>query len=491
VENGRAENLRDREGEPTPGAARAAAFRTARNVAPPSEYLFTVVPDGTGPVGVSVTSDGVTGSLPPVGLASDVPRVRLALAPGTTTPVGASFAITITFSEAVNDFEAIDPNSATGLTVKNGTAGNLRGSGLTYTATLTPTERFTGNVIITVAENAAEAEANGRGNFESPPLTVPIRPAEDAEVASLVSEFLLGRADALARSQPRLTRFLDGSARDRNLTLAFGADGDGDRRGRIDGAFVRDRLWGKITGSWSEGTTDTATTDSHYVLGTLGAHWRMGNTWRVGAMLQLDSMAEDATHATLGSVRLEGQGWLIGPYAVGQPWDAPLTVEARLLAGRSSNDLAHINGSGSFDSDRWLAQLRVEGNIPLAWGTLTPYADGTWTRDSAGPFTAGSTRVDAQSIALGQLDLGAEIDVPLTVDTGTLMLTAGAGLVLSHRDAGAGDADRVPSARGTLDVGLDYRLDDGLSATLRATHDGLGAGGHDRTGLTLGLDWKF
>jgi len=49
----------------------------------------------------------------------------------------------------------------------------------------------------------------------------------------------------------------------------------------------------------------------------------------------------------------------------------------------------------------------------------------------------------------------------------------------------------VPSARGTLDVGLDYRLDDDLSATLEATHDGLGAGTYDRTGLRLGLDWRF
>jgi len=49
----------------------------------------------------------------------------------------------------------------------------------------------------------------------------------------------------------------------------------------------------------------------------------------------------------------------------------------------------------------------------------------------------------------------------------------------------------VPSARGTLDVGLDYRLDDGLSATLEATHDGLGAGDHARNGVTLGLDWRF
>jgi len=77
------------------------------------------------------------------------------------------------------------------------------------------------------------------------------------------------------------------------------------------------------------------------------------------------------------------------------------------------------------------------------------------------------------------------------VDTGTLTLTAGAGLVLSHRDAGAGDEDRIPAARGTLDVGLDYRLDDGLSATVRTSHDGLGAGDHDRTNLTLGLDWRF
>jgi len=487
VENGRAENLRDREGEPTPGAARAAAFRTARNVASPSEYLFTVVPDGTGRVKVRIPGAPGGEVALEVPIDSDVPRVTLRPAPGVSEPVvGTTFDIAVTFSEEVTGFTLAD------LDVTNGTAGSLDGGGASYGATITPTGA--GVVTIDVAENAA-TDGDGNGNFEARTLRVDAQPV-DAETAALVSEFLLGRADALARSQPRLTRFLDGPVRDQGLTLSFGADGDGDRAGRIDGAFVRDRLWGEITGSWSEGTTDTATTDSHYILGTLGAHWRMGDTWRVGAMLQLDTIAEDASHDTLGTVRIEGRGWLVGPYAVGRPWDAPLTVEARLLAGRSGNDLTYADASGdrmtgTFATDRWLAQLRVEGDIPLAWGTLTPYADGTWTRDAAAPFTAGSARVDVQSITLGQLELGADVAVPLTVDTGTLTLTAGVGLILSHRDAGAGDEDRVPSARGTLDVGLDYRLDNDLSATVKATHDGLGAGDHDRTGLTLGLDWRF
>jgi len=63
--------------------------------------------------------------------------------------------------------------------------------------------------------------------------------------------------------------------------------------------------------------------------------------------------------------------------------------------------------------------------------------------------------------------------------------------VFGHRDAGTGDEDRVPSARGTLNLRLDYRLDDTLSATLRASHDGIGADDRDRTGLALGLDWRF
>jgi len=384
-----------------------------------------------------------------------------------------------------------DVPSTGGYAVKSGSALPSGLSLNTDTGAITGTPITPGEEVTTVIEVTDMA-----GNTTDVSIDFPEVMAADIDdpLPPLVSEFLLSRADALIRSQPRLTRFLDTPANDQGLSLNFGADGDGGRQGRIDGAFARDRLWGEITGSWSEGTTGNTTTDSHYILGTLGAHRRIDETWLVGAMLQLDSTAEDlAKDGATG--RIEGRGWLIGPYAVGRPWDAPLTIEARLLAGRSGNDLTYTEAgrtrTGAFDGDLWLAQVRVEGDVPLSWSTLTPYADGAWTRDGAAAFTAGSTRVDAQSVSLGQLDLGADIAVPLATDTGALTLTAGVGLVLSHRDATSGDEDRVPSARGTLKFGLDYRLDDTLSAIFEATNDGMGTGDYSRIGLRFGLDWRF
>ena len=84
---------------------------------------------------------------------------------GTSDSVRGAFDVTITFSEAVNGFEASDIN------VTNGSVTNFAGSGASYTATIQPTSK--GAVTVSVPANAAginQASDEYVVNYEPPSL---------------------------------------------------------------------------------------------------------------------------------------------------------------------------------------------------------------------------------------------------------------------------------------------------------------------------------
>ena len=90
-------------------------------------------------------------TVPTVGLSSTAPN------PTRTSPIP----VTVTFSEPVTGFTLSD------LTLSNGTAGNLLGSGANYTFDLTPTA----NGVVTVQVNAASA-ADAAGNASTASTTL-------------------------------------------------------------------------------------------------------------------------------------------------------------------------------------------------------------------------------------------------------------------------------------------------------------------------------
>ncbi len=304
-----------------------------------------------------------------------------------------------------------------------------------------------------------------------------------------ISDFILSRANALVNHQPGLARFLK---RD--------ASGDPSRRFNLrategnlvfDGGFEHDGIWGKLTGAWSENDSR----ESRYVFGALGVHKRYSDNHLVGVMLQFDLADEELPN---GQGAIDGTGWLAGPYFAARHRTHPLYFEGRLLFGRSYNhirfqdpDLGLLR-TGGFDSTRWLAQLRMEGEVPLKGGSiLLPYADASWIEDSSDGFTDDlGIRVPGRTVRLGQLGLGSNIEIPVAVKQGEMTVTGGLGVVLSHTENGGPDP-ALPQTRGRAEFGIDYKLNENTYLDLDSYYDGIGVSDYRSLGLSFTAEFNF
>ncbi|WP_043626853.1 autotransporter outer membrane beta-barrel domain-containing protein, partial [Ensifer sp. ZNC0028] len=99
-----------------------------------------------------------------------------------------------------------------------------------------------------------------------------------------------------------------------------------------------------------------------------GADYLVNERALVGLSFHYDYMS-DPTDA---DAELTGNGWLAGPYAsfeIGQG----VFLDANLLYGGSSNDIDTGIFTGTFDTTRWMADVKLTGEWQLDEITvLTP-----------------------------------------------------------------------------------------------------------------------
>jgi len=394
--------------------------------------------------------------------APDTTAPTVTLSSTTTTLTGtAPFTVTATFSEDVTGFDDL----ANDVTITNGTVTAITGGPSAYTLSVTPTG--VGDVSITVPAAAAQ-DAASNDNTASNTLVIGNQIVQITQEA--IASFMLGRADNLASNQPGLTRFLMGDECE-----AFSANATEDS-GSINGCVSNGNVWAEISSAWSG--------DGSYTLGTLGAHTFVNPDLLFGGMVQFDYMDDPANNAS-------GRGWMAGPYFVAQVPDQPLYFEGRLLYGQTDNDISPLGTyTDSFETERWLAQLRATGEYQVQNTTLMPLLDFTYTEDSQQTYTdsLGNT-IPGQTVSLMQLSAGMDFSTPLPVQTGTLELTGGLSGIYSATD-GAAAAPEFENWRARTHLGLDYDTGRGATARVGAFYDGL-ATDYESYGAELGLDWRF
>ena len=316
-------------------------------------------------------------------------------------------------------------------------------------------------------------------------------------ILSPIGGYLETRATALLNTQPDLTHFLeqDGTIPGGSGNFTFQATNS---RVALDGGFVRDGVWGQVTGSYA--SSDSG--DVKSVLGSFGFHRKYSERFLAGAMLQFDLADHDLARQ---AGMIDGTGWLVGPYFAARNGKRPLYFEGRLLYGQSDNDIRFIDPgtgigvrNGSFDTKRLLAQLRVQGEIALSdengGPRLIPYADARWVEDRAATFTTVSATglrnsVPGQKVSVGQLELGSNMEVPIAMSHGAMTFTGGLGLVYSNTEG-----DFIPSvsrSRGRGEIGLSYGLDDNVQIDFESFYDGIGTSGYEGYGLSLRAEMKF
>ena len=195
---------------------------------------------------------------------------------------------------------------------------------------------------------------------------------------------------------------------------------------------------------------------------------------------------------------LEGRGWMVGPYfAAGGP-NQSLYAEGRLLSGQSENEVLFRgrhggpDRRGTFETERFLAQGRLEGHIPLAGGSrVIPLADLSHFRERGKSFVDDQGRTVPEQIARQrQIQLGAELDVPIKLARGAMNFRPGARVVGSSRGGGE-CGETVSDIMGRFDLGLDYYLGSSISLSFDGYYSGIGLGRFSGYGVGLDLQIDF
>ncbi|MBD8875802.1 Ig-like domain-containing protein [Roseibium polysiphoniae] len=448
-----------------------------------TSYTAVLTPETDGQIALSVAAGSFTdGSGNTNAASNEVTATYDSTAPtvsikATETSVTGpeSINVTVTFSEDVTGFEMSD------FSVANGAVTQLQGSGADYIATVASTGR--GDLEISIPAGAA-TDASGNENTASNTLSIANIIVEQTQ--KVIAQFMQTRASQLLSSQPDLTGFLSGGSQGSFDFVMTSLNGNFDFASQPG---INSGFWTRLNGSW----TREGTAKSQYVFGAIGHHFKISPTLLVGGMLEFDYLSQQDEQA-----KINGHGWLAGPYAVARLPDHPLFVEGRLLYGQTSNDISPLGTyTDGFDTERILAQLKISGELGFEQTVVTPSVKLSYTSDDQEAYVDGLGNViPEQGLELleGELGLDVRHQVDLPTDSASLELIAGLSMIGSST-RGSGNAARVvpeyEGGRAKVTMGANYILPNGGDFLLDAYYDGIGVQDYESYGLQLGFKLAF
>lgn len=383
----------------------------------------------------------------------------------------ASFSVTVLFSEPAQRFDV------NGLVAVNAMVTAVGGSGERYTATIRA--QGAGDVVLQVRAGAAQDMA-GNANRASQPVRVANRTV--AETQGQIARFMLHRADQLVSNQPGLICLMRGTCSGGGFGASATEHGMQFNLSTMSSPLTAHwPVWMQLRGSRSKDPSG----DTDYLIGTIGAHHKFSETLYLGAMLQFDHAARKD-----GIGRIEGSGWLAGPYVVGRLPDHPVYFEGRLLWGQTRNSISPFGTySDGFQTERMLAMARVTGEVALRDLTLMPTFALSHTTDRQLAYTDSLGNViGSQDIALTRLELGIEAKWPVTIGLSDWIFEGGIRALHSHgRGSGLSLADAAPvdGTRGRIDLGFTRYGQHGRELSMSGYYDGIGQSGYEGYGLAI------
>lgn len=225
--------------------------------------------------------------------------------------------------------------------------------------------------------------------------------------------------------------------------------------------------------------------DGHLGVLYVGGDYRVSQNMIVGMLGQFD-WAKDESDAL--SSKVEGDGWMIGPYLSAQIHQN-IYFDLRAAWGQSSNDLTLGTTTGDFDTSRWLVKGTLAGNWVYGGWRITPSAELAYITENQSAFVnSAGTVVRSQDVSLGRLQFGPEFGyrIAQSADTFIEPFVALKGVwdfdnpdvaIINGEVIGAGDF------WGRLQGGLNVATTNGWSVRGLASWDGVGAS--DYNGYTL------
>ena len=475
-------------GTAEPGSTVAVTFPdgVTQSVQAGTDGRYEIVSAASQPSGaITVTATDAAGNTSsalsaPVVTDQTSPSVVISGAPESVS-FGENFDVTITFDEDVTGLLGSE------IVTANASVTALSGSGSIFTATIAPTH--SGDVTLRVPAGAAQDAA---GNLSEASNIVTVRSNVVTQTQELIATFQQNRANQLISSQPDLIGLLSGTA-----SGGFDVDVTKNRSSFslasqiVDGVPLSSETnfgsWFRLNGSFSE----DGTADTKYVFGAAGAHIAFGENALVGAVLEIDHLDQEN-----GPARIEGTGWLVGPYVVAKLPDHPLFFESRLLFGQSTNEISPFGTySDDFDTNRWLGTVKVAGQVEYQGVQFTPSLSGSYTTDEQEAYIDSvGNAIPSQDVTLIQVSPGLDFALPISVGVGQLTLKGGVSGIWSRSSGSGVAANVVPEFEGwrsRVQAGIDYNVSPDIAITAGGYYDGVGSEDFSGYGLDIGLKLAF
>ncbi|HCR94878.1 MAG TPA: hypothetical protein DIV98_08070 [Oceanicaulis sp.] len=246
-------------------------------------------------------------------------------------------------------------------------------------------------------------------------------------------------------------------------------------------------VWMRADFSALSDDRDGGDVSSDFGLLQIGADWTLGDSALVGVMVQRDWMddrsgeiAESA--GALRGARVEGEGWMAGPYMV---WSLADGAWLDMLAmwGQSQNTVDPLGlYEDEFDTDRLMIRANLSGEWQSANWRVRPSISLAHFEETQGGYTDSlGIEIPEQTIRIGRLQAGPEVSYRFERRNGSWW-EPGLSLngVWDYDPAALMDelGQRISTGALRADAGLSLRarLSDGAMLSGEVRLDGLGNG---------------
>tara|TARA_R110000868_G_scaffold102358_1_gene281879 strand:- start:19941 stop:26531 length:6591 start_codon:yes stop_codon:yes gene_type:complete len=254
-----------------------------------------------------------------------------------------------------------------------------------------------------------------------------------------IRNFMARRADRIIEAAPNLSRRFDERAT--NQPGGMGADVDGSGRYQMafsaslsglrnaaavsEGAAQFDNPERPFLDGWDvwlsaevSGVSDDRAgerAESDFGVAQVGVDYQLGPDLILGGLAQYDWMKESAGEVfeaagAIRGARVEGKGWMAGPYAVWRIRDN-LIFDGLAMYGRSDNVVDPLGlYEDDFETDRFMVRVNLTGEFVAGEWRLRPQAGITHFEETQDAYidSLGIT-IPEQTLALGRLRAGPEV----------------------------------------------------------------------------------
>lgn len=229
----------------------------------------------------------------------------------------------------------------------------------------------------------------------------------------------------------------------------------------------------------------------------------------VGVLFQADISTEDSSFVNAGTTvtsKIDGIGWLFGPYVTGRVSGTRLFYDARIAYGSSNNDLS-LDGtvSESYDEEKLFvkASLTGQGSELFRDWYINPHMDYSYYSSSFDgfdftiPSATTATQAPGREFTVNRLSFGPTIFKNYRTKDGSKITPALgiAGLFDHNKNADSGAnavrSDLTREFLGKVDFGINFAGSSGINFGFGGYYEGLGSEELDNYGVTGGLRFGF